>query len=294
MRAAFSLSTVLSLSPSRRNLWLLLAGFVAFQHLLVIHQTQESPILLTLAFLVWWGAWLCSEDQIAIVEPRPGRIGLFFGSLIVVLCILRGGNTFYSDGLIIALMAPALGFALSMLYLPLHYLRRFSASLFILTLLPLQIVIYRLVPEQIVSLVTASTSGLLLKGIGKDVAVEGRHVLLPGGGVIVHGPCNGTDIFSMLLVVALIFLVAFPLRRGLHQLLVIALTPIAALICNSARISILALLAATPSTRSDWLFDFFHENEGSLIFSGIAVSLLATLYFALLNQELSPNDQTKH
>jgi cyanoexosortase A len=274
------------LHPSHRNLWLLLASLVALHYLLVIDRSQGSPTKLCLAFLVWWGPWLCSEDLIALLQPRPTQVGLFLGSFILVLCILRGSNTVHPDGLI-TLLAPVEGFALSLLYVPFHNFRRFGSSLFILTLLPLQLILLRLLPEQTLSLATATGSGLLLKAVGKAVTVVGRDVLLPEGGVAVLGECNGADMISMLMIVALTFLVGFPLHRWLHRVLVIIAAPLVAMATNTVRIAMLALFAQTQSPESDAMFDFFHKEAGSLLFSGVSVSLIAMLYLALLHKQFS-------
>ncbi len=267
-------ASVKLLIVTRHRIWLLLAALIAFHYLLVIHISTGSPAQVILAFLVWWGAWLCSEDQIGMLQPRPARAGLFLGGVLLVLCILRGSTVIHPDGLI-TLLAPLEGLALAMLYEPFNHLGRFRSSLFILALLPLQLILSRLLPEPLISLATAAGTSLLLQAIGKEVTVEGRDVLLPAGGVTVGGPCNGTDIMIMLLVVAFTFLLSFPLKRWLHRVLVIIAAPVVAMACNTVRIAMLALFAATPSPESDAMFDFFHEQGGSLLFSGVAVSLIA-------------------
>jgi cyanoexosortase A len=275
------------LHPSHRNLWFLLASLVALHYLLVVHKSQGSPTILRLAFLVWWGAWLCSEDLIALLQPRPTQVGLFLGSFILVLCILRGSNTVHPDGLI-TLLAPVEGFGLSLLYVSFNNLRRFGSSLFILALLPLHLILSRLLPEQLISLATATGSGLLLQSVGEEVAVDGRDVLLPGGGVSVYGECNGTDMISMLVIITLTFLASFPLHRWLHRVLVIIAAPLVAFACNTVRIGVLALFTSTPSPESDAMFDLVHQEEVSLLFSFVAMSLIAMLYLALLHKQFSP------
>jgi hypothetical protein len=54
------------------------------------------------------------------------------------------------------------------------------------------------------------------------------------------------------------------------------------------RISLLAVFTSFNSPTGHSLFDFFHEQAGSLIFSGIAVFLLGYLYLAILERELPP------
>jgi len=272
---------------SRSSLWFLLATLVALHHILLIHVNLGSPTLVSLTFLVWWGAWLCSEDFIGIHHPRPTRVGLFLGSLILVLCILRGNIAIHPDNLI-TLLAPLEGFALAFLYIPFHKLGHFRSSLFILSLLPLQVILSRQLPEQMLSNVTATASGLLLQTIGKEVTIDGRDVLLPAGGVTISESCSGRDMICMLFIVATTFLVCFPLRRWLHRALVIAAAPLVAMTSNSVRIAMLTLFAASPSPGSDALFDFFHEEAGSLLFSGVAVSLIAIFYLVLLHKQFSP------
>lgn len=273
---------------TRHDSWLLLGCLVASHYLLVVYISFGSIAQVSIAFLVWWGAWICSEDLTSIQRPEPTRLALFIGSLILTLCVIRGNNMVHPDNLI-NILAPMEGFALAVLHNSFHGIARFKSSLFTLLLLPLSVVLNRLLaqPEQLISHLTASSSGLLVSLISKEVTVDGRDVLLPTGGVRVYGPCNGTDMISMLVIVAAIFLICFPLRQWLHRLLLIAAAPLVAMTCNSVRIAMLALFAANPSTANDAIFDFFHEEAGSLIFSGVAVCMIAGLHLALLQKQLS-------
>lgn len=279
---------VRSFLTSKSNLWLLLGCLIAVHYLLVIHVSFGSPVQVSIAFLVWWGAWLCSEDLIAIEQPMPARGGILLGTLVLVLCIIRGGNTLHPDKLL-TLLAPVEGVALAILHQPFHRLGHFKSSLYILSLLPLHEIFFKLLslPERQINRVTAAASGLFLRLTGKQVTVDGTDVLLPTGGVTVQGPCNGTDMICLLLVVAIIFLICFPLRKWRHRLLVFCAAPLAAMTCNTLRIALLTLIAADASLESDVMFDFFHKEMGSLLFSGVAVSVIAVLYLALLRNQFS-------
>jgi len=91
-----------------------------------------------------------------------------------------------------------------------------------------------------------------------------------------------------MIITSIIFLLAFPLRSRLGKILVLLLAPCIGFVVNSIRISLLAVLSSVNSEYGKSLFDFFHEQAGSLIFSGIAVFILGSLYLAILNRELPP------
>ena len=61
---------------------------------------------------------------------------------------------------------------------------------------------------------------------------------------------------------------------------------------NKARINLIAVSIAVftsfDTSTGRYLFDFFHEQAGSLIFSGIAVFVLGYIYLAILERELPP------
>lgn len=282
-------------SPTRivhlrsRGLWVLLSALVALHSLIVVHRSFGSLLVVSLAFLLWWSAWICSEELITTQQPKPSRAGLFIGSLILALCLIRGTNTVHPDNLL-TLLTPIEGVALAFLYTPFSGLSRFRPPLMILSLFPFHVLLYRLFPERVISLFTASASGLALSLLGKEVSINGRDVLLPMGGVTVYGPCNGVIDICVLIVVGLIFLICFPLRHWFHRAIVLIAAPFVAFVINSCRIALLAVLATYPSPRGEMLFDFFHDEYGSLLFSGISVSLLAVLFLALLHRQFSASE----
>jgi exosortase/archaeosortase family protein len=113
-------------------------------------------------------------------------------------------------------------------------------------------------------------------------------VFLNGGAVQVMHECNGFEMIMQMFITGLIFLLAFPLRSRLGRILVISLAPFIGFIVNSVRIALLAVFTSFNSDYGSSLFNFFHEEAGSLIFSGLAVFLLGYLYLSILNRELPP------
>jgi cyanoexosortase A len=271
---------------SPRNLWLLLAAAVATQNLAVFH-TSQSAHTSVFALLVWGGALICFEDQIENLDPRPVVVGLLAGTALLLWVMARTAVIIHWDGVIFILPALA-GLALALLCRPPRDLRRFLDPLLCLMMFPAYALMMRLFPEEPLSLLTARIAGFWLGILGLNVAVTGRDVMLPGGGVEVLGACNGLDMIAQIICVALIFLIAFRIRSNRSRLLLLLAAPLIGLVSNTLRIALLAVFAGQGQTKGSFLFDFFHKDGGSLVFSGVAVFVFGMLYMNLLERELPP------
>ncbi len=272
--------------PTPRNLWLALSAAVAIQNIAVF-QSSQSEHITVFAVLVWGGAVICMEDQFEDLRPRPALWGLVIGSLLLIWVLARSALILHWDGLLFAL-APIGGLSLGLMAEKPTSLGRFRDPLLCLMLLPSFALLMRTLPEAPISLLTARLSGLWLSVMGLDVTVNARSVLLPGGGVRVLGPCNGVDLMAQILCVAVIFLLAFPIRSWTSRTVVLAVAPVIGLVCNTFRIALLAVFAGNGHSKGSWLFDFFHESTGSLVFSGVAVLIFGMVYMRLLERELPP------
>jgi cyanoexosortase A len=272
--------------PTPRNLWLLLAAAVACQSVAVFTSSQDAHIAVY-ALLVWGGALICMEDQLECIEPHPSRTGLLLGSLVLLWVLARTARILYWDG-ILFLLAPLAGLALALLILPPRRLGQLRETLLCLWMLPAFAALMRLMPEEPLSLLTARLSGFWLGILGLDTLVNGRSVIVPGGGVTVLGACNGLDMIAQIVCVGLIFLMAFPIRSNLSRLLVLLAAPLIGLLANTVRIALLALITTTGQGKGAMWFEFFHKEMGSLVFSGVAVFLFGMVYMRLLERELPP------
>ena len=272
--------------PTLRNLWLLLALLVATQNSAVFHTSQSANVTV-LAVMIWGGALICIEDQLDDLEPSPGLFGLLVGSTLLLWILARTAVILHWDGLIY-MLAPLAGLALSLLCLPLSKLGRFRDPLLCLLLLPSFALLMRVLPEEPLSLLTARGAGFWLSILGLDVAVEGRSVMLPGGGVQVLAACNGLDMMAQILCVGLIFMLAFRINSWVSRLLLFTAAPAIGLVANTIRIALLAGCASVGQGKGSPLFTFFHDETGSLVFSGVAVFVYGLLYINLLERELAP------
>lgn len=269
-----------------RNLWLLLAAAVATQNVAVFTSSQSAHVGV-FSLLVWGGALICMEDQLEALEPRPGRIGMVVGSLLLLWILARTSQILFWEG-ILYFFTPLAGLALVLLCLPLRELPKLRDSLICLWMVPLFALISLRLPEEPLSLLTARIASFWISLLGMPVSTQGRTVLLPDGGVTVLGACNGMDMIAQTICVCVIFLMAFPIRSRLSRILVVAFSPVAGLLANTIRIALLALITTTGQGKGATWFEFFHKDMGSLIFSGLAVFVFGMVYTWLLERELPP------
>jgi cyanoexosortase A len=272
--------------PTPRNLWLLLAAAIATQNLGVF-QSSQSEHTTVYALLVWGGALICMEDQLEELDPDPGAMGMLLGSLLLLAVMARTAGVVSADGALF-LMAPLAGLGLALLARPLSQLSRLRDSLLCLLLIPAYGVLVKLIPERPMSVLTARMSSFWLSILGFDNIVRDRTVMLPTGGVEVLPACNGVDTIAQVICVSIIFLLAFPIRSTLSRIVLLASAPFIGLACNTIRIAVLALCVSAGQGKGTPLFRFFHDDLGSLLFSGVAVFVFGSLYLRLLERELPP------
>lgn len=291
----FSFSSLLTRvpAPTSRNLWLTLSGLVALQSLIVFTNTQMTGNAIT-ALIVWGGALICIEDIIEEFRPSPSRISLGIGTLIILYTLYRTTQVSSSDSFLY-LLVPIAGLGLLLLANPLCKIFQYKDSLLTLSLLPLFLLIQTVVTTYVTNDLSVLTARFVIIWLGllgiSPTYIQGNTVFVNGGAVQVMHECNGLEMIMQMFITAVIFLLAFPLRSRLGRTLIVILSPIIGFLTNSLRITLLAVFTSLDSNTGKALFDFFHEQAGSLIFSAISVFILGYLYLTLLNRELPPLEE---
>ena len=263
-------------SLDNRDLWGLLAAIFGLYFLLLSLLTQPPDEMLNL-FLVLGGALLVLHHPPAGWQPRPGRIGRWVGVALLVVMLLRGQRMMSFD-FISSLLPLLAGMGLALLAAPLSQLGSFLPSLAVLALLPMFRAVGWLTPVGPLSVVTAWITQQILTIGGTTAEQVGTLVQLRGGGVIVSGACAGLSILLQLLLVAVIFAMAFPMRHRWQNGLMLLGAPLIGMGANGMRITLLALLSTSNLANKQWWFDFFHDHWGSLLFSGLGMQLFVWLY----------------
>ena len=263
-------------SLDNRDLWGLLAALFALYLLLLSLLTQPPDEMLSV-FLVLGGALLVLHHPPAGWQPRPGRIGRWVGVALLVAVLWRGQRMMSFD-FISSLLPLQAGMGLALLAAPLSQLGSFLPSLALLALLPMFRAVGWLTPVGPLSVATAWLTQQMLTLGGYAAEQVGTLVKLQGGGVIVSGACAGLNILLQLLLVAVIFAMAFPMRHRWQNGLMLLGAPLIGMVANGMRITLLALLSTSNLANKQWWFDFFHDHWGSLLFSGLGMQLFVWLY----------------
>lgn len=277
-------------AASLRNLWLFLCGLVALQSLIVFSNSQITGNAIT-ALIVWGGALVCMEDKIDNLKPIPSKISLYCGVFTILYVLYRTAVITSTDSFLYFL-APVAGVGLCLLTTPFKNILNFRDSLLVLCLLPIFVLLQILVATYVtddLSFLTAKFVLLWLSILGvSPIKLVDDTVFVNGGAVQVMHECNGFEMIMQMVITAVIFLLAFPLRSRIGKFIIITFAPIIGFIVNSIRISLLAIFTSFNSSNGKTLFNFFHEQAGSLVFSGLAVVILGYLYLYILNRELPP------
>jgi len=118
---------------------------------------------------------------------------------------------------------------------------------------------------------TAQFANSVLWYGGAKVVQEGITIASQFGSVLVGRGCAGLPPILMLLRIALMFVLVFPVTR-LHMWIMFISAVAIAFIVNSCRVALLVII----SQQTD-VFHYWHDGDGSQIFSVIAVSIFLGL-----------------
>ena len=275
---------------SRRTIWILLACLLALHHLLFSFLTQGAGEAVN-ALLIWGGALVILADKPPGWRPRPAPIGLVAGAALVLAVLWRSQQITSLDGAsrLLPLLA---GLALALLAAPLRRIASYGPFLLILALPLLMRGLSPLISTEKLSLLTARITQALLLFCDLPAEVQGNVVRLPEGAVQIAGSCSGSDMVMQLLMVAVIFALAFPMRHRWQNGVMFLVAPWLAVIANGFRIALLAGITSSAMPSKDWWFKFFHESEGAQVFSGIAMLVFIWLYDLWMGWQISRLEQT--
>ncbi|MEB3243664.1 MAG: exosortase/archaeosortase family protein [Cyanobacteriota bacterium] len=262
---------------------MIIASMVILGSITRAWQTHSLEFAVMVA-LVWSGAVCAIEDQLARLCPRPRWRPFVMAAVLLIALQWRQERVIQPQGIMLVL--PMLqGIGLLLLVGSPRRWHLWRDSLLILALLPVWSLLRASIPEAVLSRLTTWLCQILFLSFGADVVVDGPRLALPGGGVVVTGPCSGSGMVAQLVVVGAIFALLFPTGAGvvrwLFTGLVMAVAPIFAVLANTLRIALLAVLNASDWPQKQWWFDYFHSGDGGLVFSLLAVMAFAPTFFYL-------------
>jgi cyanoexosortase A len=132
---------------------------------------------------------------------------------------------------------------------------------------------------------TAQFAASTLWFSGLNVVLNGTYLQLPGGTVHVYSGCSGNVTMNQLFGLSVLFLMLLPLPWKWYQKAIIPPVAVAiAFFVNMLRVALMAILVAEKQMDT---FDYWHNGQGSLVFSGIATFFLV-VFIKILIELLKP------
>lgn len=255
----------------------LLVGIAAagvFVHL-GINLKMEKYSHFAMSLIFWLAAISQCWDRRQQIKPSSNLTSFGLGVISIGITLI---GAFVNRNLFLG-FAP-LGFAvgLALLTSGIANLSRYRQELIILFALGIPKLLLPILPD--ISPLTAKISAFWLMYCGFDVALQDNKIILPQGAVNVVPSCSGLNLIIYMLGLSVIFQVMFPYLRK-NSLKIISYLAAAAIgfFVNSIRVSILALLSGDASHRA---FEYWHSQEGALIFVTISVLIYGVFCWLLL------------
>lgn len=267
-------------------LWKVLALLQAILSIWLIQATQGNPSTTLLAVVLWGGAVICIEDQLDALRLRPRLPSAFLGMALLAYATWKSATVLDLDSSVY-LLPLIQGLGLAMVAMPVRRLPRFKEAYAVLGLFPLQLALFKLLPEYWISVFTGKVTQVILLIFGMQASAVGRLVMLDRAAVSIASTCSGIDLITQVTAIAIVFVFAFPIQGDLVKALYIALAPFVALFVNACRIALLAVIQNSSIPFKTEAFDFMHEDWGSLVFAGIATLVMGQIYMLLIDRCLS-------
>lgn len=253
--------------------WLLaIAAAVAAVHLTLLSRIDNSDIFAT-SLLFWLAAGSLIWDNRETLKLESKLIPSLVGLLLLGLILLR--VTFSPDSASSAWVLPFIAtFGLGLLASGFKGLRQYWKQLLIFGLLAIYPALKLTLQAIDLSELTAMAGAFNLSYLGFPVQRQGVFLVMPASRVEVYGACSGIQSILQLLCISVLFLLMFPLKHHWQKALVVLSAVVIAFVVNSFRVALMAILNNGGDKNA---FDYWHEGQGSLIFSAIAVFIFGLL-----------------
>lgn len=254
--------------------WLLgIAAGLAAIHLTLTWRADNSDLVAsTLLFLFVLVTSLRDRREHLMLQSggAPSLLGVGLIALLLLRSWFRPSDSFL-------LLFPLLGgLALALLASGFRGLGQYRRELVLLGFLGIPKILLPLLLDPTPWTARFGTS--ILHYLGFSVYRDGLMIHLPTGSVEVYEGCSGMESMTHLFSLSGLFLILVPVGWGLRVAVPLMGMAIA-FIVNGFRVALMAYLVASGQPQA---FDYWHEGDGSLIFSMVAVFLFGGLCFWLM------------
>ena len=253
------------------------SGLIAL-HLTLTSRTNDSDLFGTM--LLFWGvvAFLIWERHESLTF-ESGIFASFFGASLIAFILLKSSSISGYDFFI--RVSPFLsGISLALLASGTKGLKQYWQELLILA--------YTAIPPGLIGVfvdvakLTAKFSAFILHYLGFEVIRKGVFLILEKGSVEVYHGCSGVNAILQLLGLAVVFFLMFPTTLA-QKIVVPIVAIITAFVVNAARVALMAVLVSLSQPAA---FKYWHQGNGSVVFSMIAVFIFGLFcWLAILKDE---------
>ncbi len=272
-------------SLTGRGTWLvILASSLVLFHLEAVWKLSngDTEALVTyVLFLGSIGSLLWAKR--ASLQLESSAVASVVGATLLALVLLKG-SSFYNVFAQISPLVSALGLALIASG---RHLKQYALEFLLVATLVSTPLFEWLFSQhlQTISTLSAKYAYLILWYTGFSVVSIGSKIILPTGSVDVYIACSGFQSMLQLFKISILFLAMFP-TAGWWRKLVLPLAAVAtAFLVNGFRVALMAILNASDDP---FAFKYWHNGDGSNIFSMIAMLLFAALAYTQIQPELEP------
>lgn len=255
-------------------------GLIAIHLTSVLHTGDDN--LLSTSILFWSAVCSLLSKKRNELNLKSDFIGSFLGIFLITIVLLKSKSLANFDFFI--RLSPLLSaLSLALIASGIKGLKQYWQELFILCfLIPHSGFLSQLLD---ISKLTAKFAASLLWYLGFEVSRQGVTIVLHTGSVEVNPGCSGYSSIVQLLGIAVIFLAMFTTTLT-QKFIVPIVAVILGFIVNVARVAIMAVLVSYSNHKA---FLYWHNEDGSLIFSVISVLLFGLFCFFILQQDQTVN-----
>ncbi|NJM67013.1 MAG: cyanoexosortase A [Acaryochloris sp. RU_4_1] len=259
--------------------WLLAIGVgLTVIHLSLLWQTK-NPNILGMNLLYWLAICSLLWEKRRSLTLNSSLFSSFTGTVLITLVLLKSTSPFEQH---VPPLMSAVG--LGMLASGLRGLKQYWRELLLFLVLELSRQPFAQFIE--ISELTAKFAAYILWYLNFKVSSQGVNITLSRGSVEVFHGCSGMESIIFVLGLALLFLMLFPTR--IRNIILIPIVAIfLGFIMNGFRVALLAVLVDLSSKET---FKYWHQGDGSLIFS-VVTTLIFGVFCWLLLQLDSPLNQ---
>jgi cyanoexosortase A len=267
--------------------WLLaLVAALAAIHLTLLSRIDDSELFAT-CLLFWIAVGSLIWDRYQTLNLESTLFASLLGALIVIGMVTRAGSS--PDSISSAWVLPLVaGLGTGLLASGFKGLRQYWREFIIFGLLAVYPLLRLTLQAIDLSEITAKAASFMLWYSGVPVRLQGVFLIMPTSRVEVYGACSGIQSILQLLSISVLFLLMFPVRSYLQKGLCIVAAVVIGFVVNAMRVALMAILNNAGDKNA---FYYWHEGQGSLIFSAIAVLIFGGFcwFFFLRKPNQKPN-----